>query len=181
MVPEVPSGTIIPMIVDFSHLPPESRLWIFAAERQLSAAEEQRLLETVDEFLRNWKAHGEPLAAGRELRHGQILIVAVDESAAGASGCSIDAMVRVLAALERELGLELLNHAPVLYRTEAGIQRADRAVFAELTRSGAVSPDTVVFNNTLTRLLDVQAGRWEVRARDSWHARAFFAATELTH
>ena len=49
-------------------------------------------------------------------RYGQFLFVAVDESNAGASGCSIDAMTRVLSALEGEMGLELVNHGPVLYR-----------------------------------------------------------------
>ena len=41
-------------------------------------------------------------------------------------------------------------------------------------RRARVGPDTTVFNNTLTSLGDVRAGRWEVPASDSWHARAFF-------
>jgi hypothetical protein len=31
-----------------------------------------------------------------------------------------------------------------------------------------------VFDNTLTRVGDLQAGRWEVKAAESWHAKAFF-------
>ena len=165
------------MLVDFAQLPDEARLWIFAAERQLSDREQQRLLGAVDGFLEQWKAHGAPLAAGRELRDGQFLVVAVDESAAGASGCSIDAMVRVLAELEQTLGLELVNHAPVLFRTADGaVARVSRAEFADLARRGVISPETIVFNNTLTRLQDLQGGQWETPARDSWHARAFFPA-----
>lgn len=164
------------MLVDFSQLPPDARLWIFAAARPLTAGEQQQLLDSVDAFLAEWKAHGHPLAAGRDVRYGQFLFVAVDESAAGASGCSIDAMTRVLAALERDLGVELTNHGPVLYRDGGGVNRVDRAVFATLAREGAVSSDTIVFDNTLTRLSELQAGRWELPARDSWHRRAFFSA-----
>jgi hypothetical protein len=164
------------MRVPFSSLPPESRLWIFAAGRPLAAAEQDRLLGAVDTFLDGWTAHGEPLAAARDLRYDQFLFVAVDESAAGASGCSIDAMVRTLTELERELGLELVNHGPVLYRVERTIARADRPAFADLARRGAVTPDTVVFDNTLTRVGDLTAGRWELPARESWHGRAFFGA-----
>jgi hypothetical protein len=162
------------MRVPFTSLPAHARLWIFAAERPLAADEQDRLLGAVDEFLDGWKAHGEPLAAARDLRYGQFLFVAVDESNAGASGCSIDAMVRSLVTLERELGLELVNHGPVLYRTEQGIARADRPRFAALARQGTVTPETMVFNNTLTRIGELEEGRWEVPASEAWHGRAFF-------
>jgi hypothetical protein len=162
------------MNVDFDRMPPDSRLWVFAAERRLTGGEQKRLLGAVDEFLDGWKAHGHPLSCARDLRHGQFLFVAVDESAAGASGCSIDAMVRTLTALERELGVELVNHAPVLYRTDDAIRRESRPAFAAKAARGEVTPETIVFDNTLTRVADLQAGRWEVPACESWHARAFF-------
>jgi hypothetical protein len=98
-------------------------------------------------------------------------MIAVDESTAGASGCSIDAMTRLLSTLERELGLELANHAPVLYRAGDDVARVDRATFATRARRGEVSRDTIVFDNTVSRVSDVREGRWEVPARDSWHAR----------
>jgi hypothetical protein len=163
------------MRVEFNTMPPDARLWIFAAERPLRGDEEQRLLESVDTFLDDWQAHAHPLRAARDLRYGQFLLVAVDEAATGASGCSIDAMVRSLSALERELNLELVNHTPVLYRTDTGVERVSRPEFAARARRGEVSPGTTVFNNTLTRVAELQAGRWETPARDSWHARAFFA------
>jgi hypothetical protein len=163
------------MLIDFAQLPPDARVWIFAADRPLTEGEQDRLLSAVDTFLQSWKAHGEPLAASRELRYGQFLFVAVDESAAGASGCSIDAMVRVLSELERQLGLTLSDHGPVLYLAGNRVNRVPRHEFARLAREGAVGLDTIVFDNTLTRLADVRAGRWELPARDSWHARAFLS------
>jgi hypothetical protein len=155
-------------------MPPDARLWIFAAERRLTAGEQQALLGSVDGFLEGWAAHGVPLAAARELRYEQFLLVAVDESKTGASGCSIDAMTRVLAGLEQGLGVELVNHGPVLYRDGERIRRADRAAFADRVRRGEASPDTIVFNNTLSRVGELGT-KWEVPARESWHARAFFA------
>jgi hypothetical protein len=163
------------MLIDFAQLPPDARVWIFAGERPLTKGEQDRLLAAVDAFLQSWKAHGEPLAASRELRHGQFLFVAVDESTAGASGCSIDAMVRVLSGVERQLGLTLTDHGPVLYRAGDRVERVSRPEFARLAREGIVGPETVVFDNTLTRLADVRAGRWELPARESWHARAFLS------
>lgn len=161
------------MRVPFSSLPPEARLWIFAAERPLAPAEQERLLAAVDEFIEQWSAHGQPLAAARDLRYGQFLMLGVDESQDGASGCSIDAMTRRLGTLERQLGLELQNHAPVLYRTADGVARAARPVFGDKAKAGEVTPETVVFNNSLTRVGDL-SDKWEVPASASWHGKAFF-------
>ncbi len=140
----------------------------------MSSAESGRVLEEIDSFINQWMAHGVPLSAGRDLRHSQFVLVGVDERAAGVSGCSIDALVRRMQQLEGVLGLELVNNAPVLYREGDAIERVSRERFAELAASGTVSPNTRVFDNTLTRVGDLLAGKWEVKAADAWHARAFF-------
>jgi ribosomal protein L15E len=109
----------------------------------------------------------------RDWKYDRFLLVGVDESSAGASGCSIDAMVRTLGDLEQALQVQLLDHGPVLFRQDSGIVRLPRPAFAELARGGGVSADTVVFDNTVTRVVDLREGRWETPARTAWHARAF--------
>ena len=160
--------------ITFDELPEDARVWIFSAARRLTESERMRLLGEVDAFIDQWGAHTVPLTAGRDLVYDQFLFVAVDQRAAGPSGCSVDALVRQMKALQREIGVELVNHAPVLFRQGEAIARVPREAFAELAEAGEVGPDTTVFNNTLTSLGDVRGGRWEVPAADSWHARAFF-------
>ena len=155
-------------------LPSDARLWIFAAERPLSNSESARVLEETDSFIGQWMAHGAPLTAGRDLRYDQFVLVGVDERAAGVSGCSIDALVRRMQQLESVLGLELVNNAPVLYREGETIARVSRDRFAQLAASGTVGPNTRVFDNTLSRVGDLQAGKWEVKAAEAWHKQAFF-------
>lgn len=160
--------------VDFDELPDDARLWIFPAERSLSEAEQARLLEEVDRFIDQWGAHKVPLTAGRELRYDRFLFVGVDQRSAGPSGCSIDALFRQTVALEQEIGIELVNHAPVVFRQGPAIERVPRDRFAELAAAGTVGFETTVFDNTLTRVGDIRAGRWETPLANSWHARAFF-------
>ena len=160
--------------IAFDELPEDARVWIFSAARKLTEPERTRLLAEVDGFIDQWGAHGVPLTAGRDLMYDQFLFIAVDQRAAGPSGCSVDALVRQMKALQQEIGVELVNHAPVLFRQGEEIARVARDAFADLAEAGEVGPDTTVFNNTLTSLGDVRAGRWEVPASDSWHARAFF-------
>ena len=160
--------------VSFDKLPPDARLWIFGAERPLTAPERTRVLDEVGAFIGQWAAHDVPLTTASDLRYDQFIFVAVDERAAGASGCSIDALVRRMKGLQAELGVELVNHAPVLYRDRDGIACVSRERFADLAASGAVSQTTVVFDNTLTTVGAVRDGCWELPAADSWHGRAFF-------
>lgn len=160
--------------VDFDKMPEDARLWIFAADRTLDDTERDRLLERVDAFLDEWKAHGAPLTAARDWRYGRFLFIGVDEAAAGVSGCSIDALTRDMRALEAEFHTTLVDNAPVMFRDGEAIRRVPRDEFAELATGGSVARDTVVFNNALTTVGQVRAGEWEVPADRSWHSEAFF-------
>jgi hypothetical protein len=160
--------------VEFDQMPGHARLWVFAAERDLTNDERARFLETVDTFLDGWQAHRHPLTSARDFRYDRFLFVAVDEQASGVSGCSIDALVREIKGLEAGLGVRLVDHGPVLFRADGRIVRVPRDEFAELARSGRVTPATAVFDNTITRVDDVRSGRWEGPASASWHGRAFF-------
>jgi hypothetical protein len=163
----------VPRIL-FEELPPDARLWIFPASRPLSGEERRRVLAEADAFIDQWTAHGVPLSAGRDIRHDQFVLVGVNERAAGVSGCSIDALVRRMGQLQAALGVELIENSPVLYRSEDKIVRVPRERFAELASKGEVSLDTVVFDNTVAEVGAIAGGRWEVRAAEAWHARAFF-------
>lgn len=154
--------------------PGSSRIWIFGADRQLGTAETRELLLSVDDFLRGWAAHGEPLRAARSWRYGRFLIIAVDADTVPPSGCSIDALTGVLRGLETDLGARFLGNEAVWYRDAGGaVRRASRPEFRRLARAGGVTPHTVVFDNSITELGELRGGRWEGPASQCWHATFF--------
>ncbi len=162
-------------LISFEELPDRARLWTFAASRRLSDQETARLLPATDEFLAGWAAHRVPLATARDWRLSQFLFVAVDEATAGASGCSIDALVGFVREMERQLDVTLTDTGSVWFRTSgAAIECVNRGQFKQLVDEGAVGPDTVVFDNTIETIGALRDGRWETPASDSWHGRAFF-------
>jgi hypothetical protein len=164
-------------LIPFDQLPDRSRLWVFPGSRRVLETEAARLLAATDDFLTGWTAHGAPLPAGREWRFDRFLFVAVDEAAAGASGCSIDALVRSVRALEREVDVRLSDNAPVWFRSSSGaIECVSRQEFQRLADESAVGPDTIVFDNTVQTAGALREGRWEVPAKRSWHGEAFFPA-----
>ena len=156
--------------VSFDLLPNDARVWVFGAASDLAPPKSERLLGAVDDFLAQWNAHGSPLRCGREWRDGRFLAIGVDQSTAGASGCSIDGLFRTLARLEPELGTSLLGGGRVYYRDAEGRVRATtRVTFNQLARDGHVGAETPVFDTSVTT-----AGAWreqfERPARESWHA-----------
>ncbi len=158
----------------FTSLPDSARLWVFAASRPLAAHERDALLTAVDAFLDEWHAHRVPLDCACELRYDQFLLVGVDQEAAGVSGCSVDSLVRTMKGLGQELGVELLDHASVFYRTDDGVSRVSRDAFAEAAARGGVTPASIVFDNTVQSVASVRNGAWEAPASRTWHGRTFF-------
>lgn len=160
-------------VVPFETLPDSARAWVFGSDRPLSPEATTALLAGVDAHLAEWKAHGEPLTVGREWHADRFLTVAVDQSTAGASGCSIDGLFRVLQQLEKETGASLVSGGRVFYRDGTGaVQSATRAEVATLASTGAISKDSVVFDTSLTDLGTYRAC-FERAARQSWVAELF--------
>jgi hypothetical protein len=158
-------------IVAFHALPPDARVWVFAASRALTEDEQRQVTSVVDPWLSQWKAHGAPLTCGRTLHAGQFLVIGVDQRAAGASGCSIDALYRTLAALERTLGTALVAGGRVFWRQADGtVQAGARHDFSAAAARGEVTRETPVFDTTVTTHADF-AEAFERPASATWHAQ----------
>lgn len=169
--------------VPFEELPDHGRLWVFPASRDLADDEAEAFLAAVDEFLATWSAHGAPLRSGRKLMLRRFLLVGVDVDAEAPSGCSIDALVNRLRGLGMELGVTLVDHAPVWFRAAAGdLRTVSRKEFRALAEAGSVGPDVIVFDPSMTKVEQERAGGLERPAAEAWHGKAFFAtgATRAT-
>ena len=156
-------------IIPFQSLPSDARLWVFAASDRVTGEHAARLLAAVDEWLSEWKAHGEPLTCARDWRHDRFLAVGVDQSTAGASGCSVDALFRVLQDLQKSLGTTLVGGGRVFYLDRGGeVRAASRREFAASAAAGDVDAETTVYDTSVTSAAVYRAS-FERRAGDSWH------------
>jgi hypothetical protein len=158
-------------LVQIEDLPDSARTWVFGADHDLDESATDLLLRDVDRFLSQWHAHGAPLTAARDWKYGRFLTIGVDQSTAGASGCSIDGLFRSLKALEPRLGASLVTSGLIFYRDGKGrIQAVNRDRFTELSVEGKIGPETQVFDPTVTTMREWRA-RFQLNASDSWHAK----------
>lgn len=149
-----------------------SRVWVYQSNRELTDNETLRLLDLLNKFAAEWTAHNHQLKAKAEIRYNRFIVLIVDESQAGASGCSIDKSVNFLKKLEHEFGISLFDRFNFAYREGEKVLSAPRHEFEELLRSGKVNNDTIVFNNLVHDLRQLETD-WEVPFKHSWHPQLF--------
>jgi hypothetical protein len=149
-----------------------SRVWIYQSDREFTAAETGQLQQLLDNFVHAWTAHNNQLKAKAEIRYNRFLILFVDETQAGASGCSIDKSVNFIKRLEQEFGIHLLDRFNLAYRDGEKVLSAPRHQFEELIKNGKINTGTIVYNNLVQNLTELDT-KWEVPFKDSWHIQLF--------
>ena len=158
------------MLTDFNILPETSRIWIYQADRSFSSDELEEIQGETDAFLKDWTAHGSNLRAGYEIRYKRFIVIALDQSQASASGCSIDASVHFIQHLEKKYGVQLLDKMNVSYKQGEYIAYKPLSDFKQMAKKKAVSKNTIVFNNLVNNKQEYKE-YWEVPASESWHGR----------
>lgn len=160
------------MYVAFDRLPPQARVWIYQASRQLAEEELVALLPRLAAFAEEWTSHGRQLAASAQFLHRQFLVIGLDEEVAGASGCSIDASVRFVQELEQRLGVQLLEKSRMAFLTNGELRQFTRRELRAAIAAGEVQADTLYFNNTLTTKGQLD-DHWPAPASQTWLASYF--------
>lgn len=158
------------MLTDFKELPNTSRIWIYQASRSFAKEELVEVSGALDEFLVQWTAHGSDLKAGYEIKYNRFIVIALDQNIAAASGCSIDASVHFIQALEKKYNIDLLDKMNVSYKQGEYVAYKQLTDFKKMAKQKAVSPKTIVFNNLVTNKQEYLE-HWEVPASESWHSR----------
>lgn len=153
-------------------MPDSARIWIYQAERKLSAEEADTVEKAASYFLTHWQAHGQDLKSSFSLKHGQFLILTVDETHNAASGCSIDASVHLVQKIEHELGISFTTNGQVAFMINDRIFLKPFNQIKSAIRDQEISTETVVFDNTIQSLADFRA-KWPAKSQDTWVSRYF--------
>ena len=154
------------------HFSENSRVWVYQSDRELTDNEALQIKVLLDNFTTGWTAHNNQLKAKAEIRYNRFIILIVDESQAGASGCSIDKSVHFMQQIEAQFGINLFDRFNLAYRQGSEVLSAPRAQFEELLKQGSIKTDTIVFNNLVQNLTELE-NKWEVPFKNSWHIQLF--------
>lgn len=160
------------MLIPFEQMPDDARLWIYQSERRLTAKEVAFVSHNTDTFLNQWQAHGQDLKSSYAIEYDQFLVISVDESFSQASGCSIDASVHLIKALEKELQLSFMTTSQVAFLDGEEVNLYPFSQLKQQVESSVINPETLVFDNTVKNVSEFRSS-WLTQSKETWVKRYF--------
>ncbi|MEL6925777.1 MAG: hypothetical protein AAFO94_17155 [Bacteroidota bacterium] len=158
------------MIANYEELPDSTRVWIYQSSEPFDESQIAAIKQDISSFIAQWVSHNNALRAHGDLLHERFVILMVDESQAGASGCSIDKSVHFIKALEQKYGRNMFDRMNFSYLQQDHIHTVPRDRFVELYEQGQINNRTLVFDNLVKNKLELET-KWVKSLEDSWHAR----------
>jgi len=156
---------------NWSAMSDDSRTWVYFANRALSHQEAQGFLEGLEGFLAGWEAHGKRLEASWRLCGNRLLFIAVNESNAPATGCSIDTSVAYLRKCTNgwENPVDWFDRQSNLYKVGEKWCEASNSDFWALRKSHRISDETEVVN-VVHQKMESCRRKVVIPFAMSWHA-----------
>lgn len=149
---------------------PQSKLWIYQANRLLTAVETETLKGRGSKFVQQWDAHGQPLSASFSVFYNRFVVIAVDEKTEAVSGCAIDRSVALMKSLGAELSVDFFDRMQVAYLENKEIVSCKMHDFWARRKANLVQDETLVFDNLVSNKADFD-GAWQKPFAESWHAK----------
>lgn len=155
------------MFIPFEQLPSHSRVWVYQADRSFPFDEEKIISERLTDFCSQWVAHGNPLQTSFKIEYNRFVVLAVDESTAGASGCSIDGSVRILKELSNHLNIDFFDRTKIAFLIDGKIETHSLQQLRSLFTSTKLNPSTQTFNNLIATKTEWEKN-WKTAVKNSW-------------
>ncbi len=153
-------------------LPAESRVWVYQAGRKLATQEAIDLNGLGSAFTVKWASHGTNLRASFDVLHHRFALLTVDETQAGASGCSIDTSVHFMQDMETRFATSFFDRMTLCYFDGEVIADCQMSQIPSLVKEGRLTRDTIIFDNTIQVKSDMES-KWLVKMEDTWTSRYF--------
>lgn len=152
----------------FENFSDASRIWVYISDKPFSSNQQIELEPQLKDFSTHWTAHNHQLKADIKILHHQIIIVAVDESQTGASGCSIDKSVNLMKEIEKDYQVNLFERTRVAFISSKGeIKTALVNEVIHMFDTGELNEHTDVFN-TLVQTKRELENNFVIPLNESW-------------
>jgi hypothetical protein len=155
-------------MTDYNSLAPDSRVWIFQADREFSSDENSSISNEILQFVDNWLSHGSLLKAHYKILHNRFIIFFADQEGDNMCGRAIDASVRFIKELEKKYSVSLLDRSRVAYIKNDKVYACTLDELGQWIETGKITPETEVFNNLVSTKEEFD-NQWTVPLAKSWH------------
>lgn len=147
-----------------------SRVWLYQSNRLFTLSEALQIEQHLENFVANWKAHGDPVKGFATLFFGQFIILMADETNVHVSGCSTDSSVHFIKEIERLYHVQLFDRQMLGFVIKDKVQVLPLNQIDYAIKNGFIDGDTLYFNNTVLTKKDLSE-KWIVPVKESWLTR----------
>ena len=147
-----------------------ARVWVYQSNRIFSEIEAKQIEKFAKEFVATWKAHGAKLLADATVFENVFLIIAVDEIQQQASGCSIDASVKIVNEVQKVFKTDFFDRMVQTFKPENGLVQAKLSELDKYFENGTLTENTLVFDPLLNNLGKLRS-EFLKPIKNSWHSR----------
>jgi hypothetical protein len=160
------------MYQNFDKMSTQSRIWIYQADRKLTAKEENIAAYSLKEAVQSWASHGSALLGSVDVIDSRFLVIALDEHENAASGCSIDSSTHWVKELGKKLGVDFFDRSLAYID---GKETRTIPVFSvrKAIENGAIDANTIVYNNTISNLQGL-VSNWKIPAEQLTFIKRYF-------
>nr|WP_295934164.1 hypothetical protein [uncultured Dyadobacter sp.] len=164
------------MYIPFSDIDFQSRVWVYQANRPLTAEETGIITETLKASLDMWEAHGKPLTASGKVFEHRFVVIAVDERDELPSGCSIDKSVHWLQEIGLRMNIDFFDRSLAYLDENDEVKTIPVPKIKQAIITETILPSTTIFDNQVGTKAQWM-NRWKVAASNSWLNRYFTEET----
>ena len=151
----------------FNKLPDDSRVWVYASNRLLTATEVESIKTKENKFIRQWTAHDIPVDATFYLLDNTLLIFAANEQTSDISGCGIDKSVAFVKSIGAEMHIDFLNRLQIELNINGKVGIYTKGEVQNLIHAGEITPDSITYNKMVSRKNEFDA-KFKIPLTDSW-------------
>jgi hypothetical protein len=158
---------------------PDSRVWIYQADRPFTPQEALRIEPLLQGFVGSWRSHGTPVKGYADIFYDQFIVLMVDETGSGISGCSTDSSVHLIKQIEQETDTRLFDRLNLAFYIEGKVKLVTVAQLASALESGLVRADTLYFNNVVQTKEELET-KWLISLKNSWLGDRYLRTSGVT-
>ncbi len=146
-----------------SHFP----VWIYPSSRKLSDVEALCIIEQFGTFQKNWNTHGTLLVSHVHVLFNYFMVVIVDTNVIAPSGCAIDASVRCVKEICKQMQVDFFQRhmIHVLKNEMSSIEQIDMLQLNE------TNIDMLFFNHASIQRVEQLQREWLIPIKRSWLER----------
>ncbi len=153
----------------FQNFPTDAKVWIYAVPQAISQASIEEIKNKLNGFLLSWNAHGAALIADYAIVENHFIILAVNETQAKASGCSIDSSVKIMRDISTLIKQDVLERALVYYQNESdgAIKNIHFSKLEQALSTSLLNENTLIYDNTIHTLEQLRT-QWKTQLKNTW-------------